>query len=168
MNNSLCYARKCSAHRQNRDCLSCIYYYNFEPTQRFCILYTCSSPSCYLNDNTPDGFELDLDFNLKIRYCIAYNEANCIQCQSYRFPSPEIKYNLCYPFNCKVSNAYNCNNNCINFFSNSPLAVGSCLADNCLSYDSTGKCLRCVNKYELINRSYCVLIQLPFCLVVNY
>jgi hypothetical protein len=47
LNGSLCYARRCSAYKSNRDCQSCINYYNFETTQRFCILYTCASPSCY-------------------------------------------------------------------------------------------------------------------------
>jgi len=149
--------------------LTCINYYTFEPTQRFCILYTCSNPNCYESDAPPSGFYSDgSDGSLKISYCISYTGANCGQCQGYRYPNPSILYNLCYPYNCQTPNLLNCSSNCLANFISTATYSGVCLASNCLNWDLTGKCLQCADTYQLINGSYCLLVQISNCLVINY
>lgn len=175
LNNSLCYARRCISYKPNRDCQACINYYNFDPTLRFCILYTCANPSCYESDDPPAGFYVDSSWKgglnangwLKISNCVIYNGANCGQCDGYRYPNPAILYNLCYPYNCQVPTLINCSNNCLNNFAPIANQTPSCLALNCLNWDSTGRCLQCSQGYQL-NGGICVLVVIPFCQTINY
>lgn len=76
-------------------------------------------------------------------------------------------YNLCYPYNCQVQNLLNCANNCVSNFAPTSLVPDGCLAINCVSWDSTGRCLQCVTGYQLVN-NFCQQIFLPFCLTIDY
>jgi hypothetical protein len=163
----LCWARKCAVYKSNRDCQTCIFYYDLEPTQRFCILYTCASPSCYLIDNPPDGFYIDASGNLNITYCTSFNGPNCLSCSNYRFPNPGVRFGLCYPYNCKTNIILNCTGNCLQYYTNVPIFPGSCLADNCARYDDSGKCLACLSNYNLQN-GICILIQIDNCAIIDY
>lgn len=98
---------------------------------------------------------------------MAYNGANCAQCDGYRYPNPSILYNLCFPYNCQEQRNPSCTA-CNPNFAPTASFPGACLATNCLNWDSTGKCLKCQEKYQLMGNSYCILIQIPFCLVINY
>lgn len=149
LRDGLCWARKCATYKSNRDCQICIYYYDLEPTKRFCILYTCASPSCYLIDAPPDGFYVDIRGNLNISYCVSFNGPNCITCSNYRYPNPAVRYGLCYPYNCLIVSQLNCTGNCLVNFINVPAFPGSCLAANCSAYDKNGKCLTCLEAFIL-------------------
>lgn len=168
LNGSLCYARRCSSYKANRDCQATIYYYIFDPSNRFGILYTCTSPSCYTSDVPPAGFYTDPNGSLKISSCISYNGATCSQCQNYRYPNSAVLYSLCYPYNCQIQNIINCANNCVSNFAPTNLVLDGCLAINCINWDSTGRCLQCATGYQLVSNTYCQLISLPFCVTIDY
>lgn len=121
-----------------------------------------------MNDAPPAGFYASASGNLQIQYCISYSGANCVQCQNYRYPNPSILFNLCYPYNCQSQTILNCSSNCISNFAPTVSSSDSCLATNCLNWDSTGKCLQCASSYQLINSTYCSLVQIPFCLTIDY
>ena len=56
LGNGLCYARRCANITAIRDCSSCINYYTFDPTSKFCILHNCNDSSCYESDDAGAGF----------------------------------------------------------------------------------------------------------------
>ena len=146
----LCWARKCRERRQNRDCLTCINYYQLDPSNRFCILYTCRHSSCYLVDDAPPGFFYNGSW-LNITSCIQYQGPNCISCENYRFPNQLVQFGLCYPYNCRNISLINCQNNCLNYFGNPMIDFGACTADNCLRLNSNGRCMICQQLYNLSN-----------------
>lgn len=167
LNGSYCYARRCASFRPNRDCQACLPYYTFEPTQRFCILYTCATPACYSSDAPPAGFELNAAEQLRISACVAYAGDSCAQCQGYRYPNPSILYNLCYPHNCQASSLLDCAANCLPRFAPTAAYPQACLAANCTSWDSTGLCLQCLPAFKLA-KGACLLVEIANCLSVNY
>ncbi len=70
---NLCFARKCDSYKSNRDCQKCVSYYKFDPSNKFCVIFTCNNPPCYEADSVPEGFYLDSASNLKILFCIDYS-----------------------------------------------------------------------------------------------
>jgi len=98
---------------------------------------------------------------------VIYSGANCAQCDNYRYPNAAILYNLCYPHNCQSQTIINCPSNCLQNYAPTASQPAVCLATNCFSWDSTGKCLQCAQGYRLVSNSICSLVVIPFCQTIN-